>query len=230
METKKSTRERLLDAGAAILLEDEEPVDVALKASRVTRRANLTSGAFFHYWQTQQDYVKEVLDHTLEGERSRFHTFDAVAEVLQRLLQRGDSPLTDDVRKEAVLEAGQRSLEALTESPVFAAQMALWSRHLHDKDIGNRLKKHYRELDEQAEQLYGKLLEDWGVEPREPYTIERIAAILTALANGLAIRRAIDPEALPDEHEFLGNVTLALLPTMTQRVSSDTAGRQGEMP
>ena len=220
MEPRKTTRDYLLEAGLSILL--EEPVDVALlKASRVTRRAGVTSGAFFHYWETQQDFVKELLDYSLEGERFRHHTFDGVAEILEPLLERGEVDLSESEREEALREAGQKSVEALSESPVFAVEMALWSRHLHDDDIKNRLKEHRQELDDQAKRLYGKLLEQWGLEPREPYTLERIAAILSALANGLAIRRAIDPDALPDEHRFFGELVLALLPAMTRPSTSE---------
>jgi AcrR family transcriptional regulator len=210
---EQGTREQLLDAGLAILL--EEPTDIALRASRIARRADVTSGAFFHYWQTQGDFLADLLDYSLVGERLYAHTFDAVTEVLQPLLE-GENSL--ETRERAIREAGQKSLEALTQSPAFAVQMALWSRHLHDDKVKDRLNYLYRDLDSRFVRFFGKLLDEWRLEPREPYTLERIAAVLSALANGLAIRRAVDSETLPDEHRFFGSLVLSLLPTMTKSI------------
>jgi AcrR family transcriptional regulator len=207
---KRSTRERLLDAGLSILL--EEPDLVLLKASRVARRAHVTTGAFFHYWPTQDDFVNELLDYSLVDQR--LHTVDVVTEMLQPLLEKAT---TQEEREEAIREASQKGLEHITKSPAVALQMAVWSKHLNDEEARNRLRDVYRRLDGQFLSLYTKILQDWGYEPQDPpYKWDRIAAILTAVVDGFAIRRAVDPDILPDEDRILGNVILALLPVMTR--------------
>lgn len=215
-----NTRERLLNAGLELLREESVDVSVShLKASRVARRANLTSGAFFHYWETQDVFVKDLLERGLSDER--IHTFEIVRSVLQPLLEGDDHSIAE--RDAMIFQACQRALEHVSQSPAVAVQMALWARHLHDLDTRSQLKRVHEQFDAQFAPLYGSLLANWGLEPREPFTLARIAAVIAALGLGLAIRRAVDPQALPDEHEVFGRLVVALLPAMTREAASPPA-------
>lgn len=205
-EPREDTQTVLLDAGAELLR--EQPVGnlfSQVKAPTIARRANLTPGAFYYHWGTQDEYVQELLDHCLvdervaAGEKSR----ERVAEL------EAEGASFDQI----ALEAGRLDLEATTEDPMLRVQMALWAKHGQDPRMAQLLRKLYTSLDAARSPVYERLLADSGLEPRKPFTLDQITVVLDALLDGLALRRATDPDSVPAA--LFGSVTQALIPAMT---------------
>src|SRR4051812_145767 len=86
-EAGAETRASLLEAGAALLR--EQPVGDVLtqvKARRVAERAGRTIGAFYHHWDTQDAYQRDLLAYVLDPDRipSTGEAVDAIAAGFRR--------------------------------------------------------------------------------------------------------------------------------------------------
>lgn len=188
-EAREETRRELLDAGAALLR--EIPVGDVLsqvKADAVARRAGRTTGAFYHHWPDQRSYQLDLLDHVLAVERHPSAAQGITADLA------GGVPFEELVRRNA-----RASLRRIQENDYFPVQMALWGKHAGDPDLRERLRLLYDRISARLIPAYRDLLDANGLEMRPPFTIEMFAAVLTALAEGLAIRSAVDPDAVPRE-------------------------------
>src|SRR5215207_9324243 len=106
----EATRQALLDAGVRILCRDPAAHAFGhLKAPRVSSEAGRTIGAFFHHWDSQQDYVNDLVAYVLIELPSM--TFD----VLDR---RGDEVLASGASvNEAILDTCRASLDLVPQDP-----------------------------------------------------------------------------------------------------------------
>jgi len=61
----------MLDAGRDLLMEAAAEVALrSLTVRAVTKRAEKSSGAFYHYWETQADFIRELLTTLLDSQES----------------------------------------------------------------------------------------------------------------------------------------------------------------
>src|SRR5947207_2528835 len=115
------TRRDLLEAGLRLLAEDPAASAFGhLKAGRVAAEAGRTSGAFFHHWPSQDDYVLDLIDYAFQPEQS------ATLGVVQQALERS---LTAETSAGAALFAVCRAaLGSLPNEPQTAIEFLMWKR------------------------------------------------------------------------------------------------------
>ena len=228
--TAEDGRRSLLEAGRQVA--HEAPVGEPLaniRLSDVATRADVTIGAFYHYWPTQDDYRLDLLRHLLEPDR--FDTWRDAGEVVAPLIDAGVA-LTEVIR-----QATGHNFEALCDLPDQRVSMALWAQD--EAESISLLQSMYTALDRSWADLYAAVLARYGREPRPPFNIEDLALALTALADGMLVRHGLEPDRVdeprtapeasgggePRDWSLISCVVLALLPTVTRPIEGDEAAR-----
>jgi AcrR family transcriptional regulator len=220
----EATRQALLDAGVRILVRDPAVNAFGhLKAPRVSSEAGRTVGAFFHHWDTQQDYVHDLVAYVLTEFPSV--TFDA-------LDRRGDEVLAAGATvDDAILDACRASLDLVPQDPQTIVELLLWASAPRDEQVRELAQAGYDALDDRNQPFFEGLLTLLGRKPRPPFTTRSIGIIISNFGQALALRRVITPDALPDE--AFGWTLLTLLPLLTttdgdSRRAEDIAGENSE--
>jgi len=211
------TREELLAAGHHLLV--AAPAATAfghLTANRVATTAGRTTGAFFHQWPTIEDYLQDLLAYVMHPDRSV--ALQSTSAAIASELAAGHS------FTEALIAACSDTVQATTRDPQTIVELLAWVRSLHDEPFRAQVARHYPGLDADATEVFGGLIQLLGREARQPFTVETIAAICAAIAQGLATREALTPGFYP--RDLYGWLILALTPLMT-RAPGDTRTATG---
>jgi AcrR family transcriptional regulator len=221
-------RRALLDAGRQLAYDHPAGEPLAnIRITEVADVAGVTIGAFYHYWESQDDYRLDLLRHLLEPDR--FDTWSGTATAIEPLIDQG-AALTEVVR-----QASQSGFEALCDSPDQRVTMALWAQ---DAAESLRLMRSmYHQVNDAWAALYVGVLAHYGREPRPPFDGDSIALVLTALTDGMLVRHGLEPDRLEGglrptgagsesgDWSLISCVVLALLPTMTRPVDGPSADR-----
>ncbi len=204
-------RQALLDAGRA--LAHEQPAGPPLEHIRLTDvadRAGVSVGALYHYWDSQDGYRDDLLDEVFAPSR-----FDPPADL-------------DGVDLVDLIRVGtEAELDRLRTSPDLRVLMAMWAAA--DPAIEPRVAEHFRAVGEDWAAFYEAVFRARGLEVRPPFTYAHVAALLTAVGDGLAVRSSVDPGAVPADVEvdgegrwtLLGAALVALLPAFSRPVGSE---------
>lgn len=206
-------RQALLEAGRA--LAHEQPAGPPLEHIRLTdvaRRAGVSVGALYHYWDSQDDYREDLLDEVFSPAG-----FEPPAEA-----PAFDGPLDEVIRVGATAE-----FDRLRTSADLRVLMAMWAAA--DPDIAPRVAQHFRTVGAQWAAFYEAAFTAYGLEVRPPFTYEALAALLAAIGDGLAVRASADPGSVPDVSPaeggdawtLLGAALVALLPAFSRTRGSD---------
>ena len=189
-EASAETRATLLEAGAALLR--EEPVGSVLSqltARSVSRRAGRTTGAFFHHWRSQEAYQRDLLAFVLDPAR-----IASVAEAEDAILgglRSGGDPV-------GVLEDTARdNFQSMQTDPYIPLWHALWAKHGSDAYVHELLRHHITAVTAQVAALLDAVVTASGRRFRPPFTLESFAVAVTAIAQGLELRVAIEPDRVP---------------------------------
>ena len=202
----EATRQALLDAGVRILARDPAAHAFGhLKAPQVSSEAGRTIGAFFHHWDSQQDYVNELVAYVLTELPST--TFDVLDRRGGEALARGANV------DEAILDTCRASLELVPKDPQTIVELLLWASAPRDDSIRELARAGYDALDDRNSQFFEGFLTLIGRKPRPPFTTRAVGIVIANLGQALALRRAITPDALPDD--TFGWTLLTLLPLLT---------------
>lgn len=189
-EASAETRATLLEAGAALLR--EEPVGDVLSqvtARAVVQRVGRTTGAFFHQWPTLEAYHHDLLVYVLDPARIP-STAEAVDAVLAGL-HAGLDPAT-------VLHLAARgNFDSVRADPYAQLWQALWSKHGQDERVHALLRQSFDTVSGQVVPLLEACLAAAGRRMRPPFTVDTFNVLITALVQGLHLRSAIEPEAVP---------------------------------
>lgn len=189
-ELSAETRAALLEAGAALLR--EEPVGSVLSqltARSVSTRAGRTTGAFFHHWHSQEAYQRDLLEYVLDPVR-----IESIAEAEEAIL--GGIREGDDAVQ--VLEDVSRgTFQSMQSDPYIPLWHALWAKHGSDSYVHDLLRRHITYVTAQVSALLGAVVTASGRRFRPPFTLDALAVAITAVAQGLELRVAIEPERVP---------------------------------
>jgi AcrR family transcriptional regulator len=184
----------------------EEPRLSKIKAPSVARRAGLTPGAFYYHWGSQQEFINSLVDR-IAGER-----YKGLEEVVIRLGELADQ---EKGVQEIIEQACGMALEQIETDPMVLIQMTLWAQHAIDAQSKESLQRLYAEFDQYFLPRYRELLDLFDLEPRPPFTHEMLYQVVAALADGITLRRRLDPDSVP--REAFGWVVLGLMPAIIRR-------------
>jgi AcrR family transcriptional regulator len=168
-ERSASTRQALLDATIACLVEDGY---ASTTTTRVCERAGLSRGAHLHHFQTRQVLLAAAMEHLAERRGER------LLEAAERLPP-GPGRLAE-------------ALDLLWEgyaSPLYQAALDLWTHARTDPELRERLAPVERDLDRQtlrlSRTLFGELAEQPG--------FDRLIEMAAATMRGLALLDTLHP-------------------------------------
>lgn len=218
--TPEEGRQALLDAGRS--LAHEQPAAPPLDHIRLTdvaRHAGVSAGALYHYWDTQDEYRDDLLDHLFEPDR--FDPEAHVGELAEAIADEVDTPhpaLDEQIRVGAAVE-----LEGLVANADLRVLLALWAGG--DEEVRHRIAGHFRSTGHRWADFYERSFRSAGLEVRPPFTYEMLAVLLGAIGDGLAVRSSVDPEAVPVDLDdqgwgLLAAALVALLPAFSRPVGT----------
>lgn len=177
-ERQAHTRARLMDSAAAIAA--RRGIEGA-SLDAVAQAAGFTKGAVYANFANKEELFLAMLD---------AHFDERLAE-LDRILATDADP--DDQAREAA--AGL--MRVLAEDPErhrlffeFAAYAA------RNEDFREQLVARYRVLRERLAELLASRVARLGIDPIVPS--DEVAAMAFAMANGVALERLLEPEAVPE--------------------------------
>jgi AcrR family transcriptional regulator len=169
-ERSSATREALLDATVASLVEDGY---ANTTTSRVAERAGVSRGAHLHHFQTRQALVAAAIEH-LSRRRS------------EELLTAADGLPAGRER----LAQGLDLVWASYASPLFQAALDLWSDARTDPELRAHLTEVERALDRQTLELAQRLFPDRATRP----DFDRLVEMAVATIRGLALLDTLHPD------------------------------------
>lgn len=168
----------------------EQPVGTVLdqiKGSEVARRAAKTTGAFYHHWATQTEYQHELIEHVLGPDRL---ASGEMAAGLHAALQ------ADVSLPQLVYLVGHATFVEVRDNPLLPLFFSLWAKQSQNEQIRGLLHRNYQAASAISAAGYQIVLDHYGLRMREPYTLDMFTVILTGLIQGLAVRAAVDPDAV----------------------------------
>jgi AcrR family transcriptional regulator len=184
--------------------EDEAPKLLDLISAReVSHRLNVSVGKFYRRWTTRRAYVDALAAYILDHERHDEYLTRVLGEFDERVGRR--EPI-----ESLIPDLAKIDLEGTARSPAFAVQMHLWSVSRRFPRIQMLLRAMYRSIDDQWSRRYSMVVSLLGWRLRDSLTVAEGTLLLTALGEGMAIRRAVDPELACPELFSKGIMALVL--------------------
>ncbi len=175
-------REALLDAGLALLAEVAEDVLLrALTVRAVAGRTGRSTGAFYHYWGTQEEYLHDLIGHLLRPE----HLVDA-------------DPITE-LDAARIAELFTTYTLRLADDPGMRTMLLLWSMPDADGRVRAAMREVYRLYQRESAGAFRRILAATGAELVAGITFEDLAAMMAGIADGVAVRRRVDPDGVTAE-------------------------------
>jgi AcrR family transcriptional regulator len=168
-ERSSATREALLDATIASLVEDGY---ASMTTAGVAERAGLSRGAHLHHFQTRQALVAAAIERLA---RRRSAEQLAAADTLPEGRER--------------VAAGLDFIWSNYASPLYQAALDLWTDARTDPELRKALVSVERELDRQTLELARRLFPDQAERP----DFERLVEMAAAAARGLALLDTLHP-------------------------------------
>jgi AcrR family transcriptional regulator len=186
-----------------------------IRLSEVARRADVSTGALYHYWESQDDYRAELLGLLLSPVPYSLRT-SVDAQV--REAAAGGMSLHELVKAVCADNTNQ-----FFGNSDFRLQVALWLRA--DPDVRERLAAQYTAVAEEWVEFYRTVFDAYGLRLRPPFTYDALATLLTALLEGLILRVEVDADAISVDNppgfegwDLFACTVLGLLPVVTQDV------------
>lgn len=190
----RSRRAELVDVGLELALGQRFQDWLATVDTRtIADAAGVTTGSFFHHFRNRAEFANAMAD--------RFQ--ELWAERIEHLVAQSQRASAVDADPEEIRTAAQEEWKALS-SPAATVdlQHLLWiarGRAVADDAsvaAGDLLAEAYRALDRTILPVYRQGM---GVSRREmlpPFTVEDLSVLMTAFAEGLQMRAAVDPSAV----------------------------------
>lgn len=213
------TRASFLEAGANIV-HQRRTGEVLPGVREVCLRAGRSTAVFYGHFENLAAFHDELINELLSTDVAfevMARTMDLLAEVTQkiRVCSADDIP-----RLIASVAAANMDGQLAIGVPAFRARQ-LFVATADDRARGHAMVA-MRRLYEHVTQVqvigYQALLDAWGREPRPPYDLRSIAITITAVADGLMIRRGFEPEL--DVTTLFEDAVRSLIPTLSRRVGT----------
>ena len=219
-DARRRTREKLLQAGADLMVEhSQQNPFAALRLRAICDRAGYSTGAFYERWSNIDEYHQDLAEH-LAAAADEAAVMEDLASIPGYVQASGETSALG-----TILIAADRDFHLLLEDPLQDAMQLLsvtWGRTRFQQQMADG----YRHLDHATGEAYGKVLRQLGREPRPPFDWDRIGVVLQSLVEGFWMRGKVDPESVPSSTEagpgLYATVVAAVLAVLTQP-AGDTA-------
>lgn len=214
-EPQDPTRERLVQAGLRTV--DELPLQkvfAGATTANVAKAAGVTTGSFFHHFATAAEFSDALALSYVQSQFTQTDTVDELVESLQHLdLVHVLRTNLADTWQVYVGDEGIRHH--------LRGQMTLWAHHTQPlsrphgefESVGDILRQSYEAREDAAAAGWVHLLQRTGRSLVEPFTIEQISRVMTALFEGLRIQYDLEPDSVDDD--LFGNIGAALASALT---------------
>ena len=177
-ERQARTRTALMDSAAALAV--RHGIEGA-SLDAVAQSAGFTKGAVYANFASKEDLFLSMLD----------AHFQARLRELDRIMSTEDDPDTQ------AREAAQGLMRMLDAQPEWHRLFFEFAVHAaRNESFRLQLVERYRALRERLAELLARRVERLGIEPVVP--ADEVAAMAFAMANGVALERLLEPEAVPD--------------------------------
>lgn len=215
----RPARASFLDAGAA-LVNERRTGEVLPGVREVCQRAGRSTAVFYGHFDNLAGYHDALIDQLLSTDVAfevMATTMDLLAEVTQKIHV---CPIDQIPRLIASVAAANIDAQLALGIPAFRTRLLLQATaddraHQRALPAMRRLYQHVTDVQVIA---YQALLEAWHREPRPPYDLRSVAITITAVADGLLMRRGFEPEL--DVVTLFEDAVRALIPTLTRRVGA----------
>jgi len=168
-ERSSATREALLDATIACLVEDGY---ANTTTSRVAERAGVSRGAHLHHFQTRQALVAAAVEQLAQRRaEEQLAAVEALPEGPERVA------------------AGLDLIWSAYANPLFQAALDLWTSARTDPELRDHLAAVERELDRQTVELTRRLFPSLAGRP----DFDRLIEMAAATARGLSLLDTLHP-------------------------------------
>jgi AcrR family transcriptional regulator len=179
-EQQAMTRDRLLDAATALFathgLNGTSLADIA-------EHAGVTTGAIYSNFSTKNDLFAAVVERHMERQANEYRRLYSTAGSAADRLQSG----------------ADRWMTLISEQPdYFPLFVEVWRVSLGDPGIRRRLRNAYRKLLAELAALIAEGSPEVAPDMTDE-AAEMFAMIITSLADGLAMRKILDPSKVPDD-------------------------------
>jgi AcrR family transcriptional regulator len=155
-----------------------------LRVNDLAHEAGVTSGAFYHYWNGQDDYRRAVLNALLTGDRLEAQP-GFVSGFGCGAAADGASTLAAVAEHTFVQVAADRNHRMM---------LGLWAQQ--DAVAHQALARRADRLDAAWAARLGHFLAPRSRTPRPPWTLNRLGAAVTALTDGLVVQGHTTPAAI----------------------------------
>jgi len=163
-----------------------------------------TTGGFYRRWSTKAEFYADLVRYILDNSRMRNGTPEQRSrELVMRL---ADRPTFG----EFVHAAASGEMESIKDDPAYAIQLHMWAATRTHEWVRDLMASGYADATDHWSDAYRLVLSLYHMELRPGFDERRLAVLLTALLDGLALRRGIQPDAVDDELFPDGVVALLL--------------------
>lgn len=186
-------RRDLIDAGLRLAGELRfQDLLGAVETRAIAEAAGVTTGSFFHHFRSRGMFALAVADRWQELWADRVDRLVAYS-----------ADAADETRVGALRDAADDEWAALSQPGAMdSVQRLLWA--LRTKPVadgstetaGDLLARAYRHLAHAVRGEYARGLRAMGREPMPPFTPHDMEVVTTALAEGLQLRSAVEPDAV----------------------------------
>lgn len=189
-------RAALVDAGVQLALQQSfQDLLTSVDTRSITSAAGVTTGSFFHHFENRAEFIGSVVERFGElWEASVLRTLDVLT-----------SSFTGDTEP-SVRGAASAEWSGVTEDEVLSGlQHLLWvarDQAVSASDgrmVGDILRERNDWLDQTMVASYERALRAIRREMLPPFTVRELSIGLSALANGLEMRRAVDPQTVRED-------------------------------
>ena len=170
------TRDVLLDAAARVFAQDGY---AGASVDRITERARLSKGTFYWHFKSKQDLFLTLVEERIDAPARSLMEVTRTAPA-----EAATAPVVS--RGLADLFTGRRDLLVLLQE--------YWAAAVRDAGIRRRYRRRQRELVGTLAEALSARHDATGVALTIP--AERLATAFVALAQGLALEAAVDPDAV----------------------------------
>ncbi|MFI7004135.1 TetR family transcriptional regulator [Nocardia sp. NPDC050175] len=201
MTSNDQTAERqLVEAAIGVMLDDPTTLlDRGLPIERICDQAHWGRATYYRRYGTKDKFISAMLD----GLVSSPVRDGGVKAASRAMLAAHDGDVSRAVHAMAAAYFDRADELVGTERALLATVFG------HDRGkITQRLRETYQRRDAMAVESFDTFVGSRGATLRQPFTVKRLALVLTALIDGMLLRRRIDPHAV--SAQMLADAVLAI--------------------